>query len=141
MRKRRSSILIDANVLVAFLDGKDVHHEEAKEFIFSHADFEKLIVLSPILAEAYSVIARRCRERKYDCREALQRMRELEDLLTVEELSYKEYHGRIVKGMLDNPELNYNDWLLVLYALDSKMEVLSLDRKLKEELSKGRHSL
>jgi len=141
LRKKRSSILIDANVLVAFLDGKDVHHEKAKESIFSHADYTDLIVLLPILAEAYSVIARRCKERKYDCREALQRMRELEDLLTVEELSYKNYHGRIVKGMLDNPELNYNDWLLVLYALDSKMEVLSLDNKLKEELSKGRHSL
>ncbi len=107
MRKKRSSILIDANVLVAFLDGKDVHHEEAKESIFSYADSEKLIVLSPLLSEAYSVIARRCRERKYDCSEALQRMRELEDLLTVEELSYKEYHGRIVKGMLKVLETNH----------------------------------
>ncbi len=91
-----------------------MHHEEAKESIFSHADYTDLIVLLPILAEAYSVIAGRCKERKYDCREALQRMSELECLFMVEELSYKEYHKRLVKSMFDNPELNYNDWLLVL---------------------------
>ncbi len=41
-------------------------------------------------------------------------MSELECLFMVEELSYKEYHKRLVKSMFDNPELNYNDWLLVL---------------------------
>lgn len=133
MRRKRGYILLDANVLVAYIDNKDAHHERAKEAVFSLAEKADFVVLLPVLGEAYSVIARRCRERKYDCRKALQALKAL-DILLIKEDPVGEYHWRVVDSMVDSPELNYNDWLIVLYALDRGLRVLSFDYELSRKL-------
>lgn len=139
MRKKKKSILIDTNVLVAIIDKKDVYNQYIVDFIkANNPDFK---ILQPILAEAYSVIVRRCRERKYDCKEAVKAIERYENFLTI--VSPKINHSEVVNNLKINPSLNYNDWLLLLndwllllYALKHKIEILSFDKALIEEYKK-----
>ncbi|NPB08221.1 MAG: type II toxin-antitoxin system VapC family toxin, partial [Aquificae bacterium] len=95
---------------------------------------EKYAVLDLILAETYSVLTRRCRERKYDCKKAVETLQALEKELLVIQVPLKNYHHRVVEKLKVYPQLNYNDWLLLLYAQDKNLKVLTLDKKLKEKL-------
>lgn len=85
MRKKKKSILIDTNVLVAIIDKK----------------------------------------------KAIERY---ENFLTI--VSPKINHSEVVNNLKINPSLNYNDWLLLLYALKHKIEILSFDKALIEEYKK-----
>jgi len=133
LRRRRNSILLDANVLVAFIDQRDAHHGRAKDALLSLSENKELSVLIPVLGEAYSVIARRCRERGYDCKKAFQAMKYM-DAMLIKENPSQNYHPRVVDSILDFPDLNYNDWLIILYALDNGIEVLSFDEKLNQKM-------
>lgn len=57
-----------------------------------------------------------------------------ENFLTI--VSPKINHSEVVNNLKINPSLNYNDWLLLLYALKHKIEILSFDKALIEEYKK-----
>lgn len=137
LRKKKNYILIDANILVAFIDEKDVHHQQAKEIIFSISENSEFVILFPILGEAYSVIARRCKERKYDCQKALRLLRELEKLFRKETPS-ADFHQKTVENMINSPELSYNDWLLITYSLSTGLDIVSFDLRLVQKLKELR---
>ena len=136
MRTRGNYTLLDANVIVALLDRKDSLHREAVDRIREIEGKTTFAVLSPILSESYSVIARRCRERKYDCKEAISAVQELESRLEVLHLRFDDYHLRVVSLLKENPELNYNDWLLYIYSRDNLLGVVTLDRRLEEVIER-----
>ena len=140
LRTRGSYTLLDANVIVALLDRKDNLHREAVERIREIEGKTTFAVLSPILSESYSVIARRCRERKYDCKEAVSALQELESRLEVFHPHFEDYHLRVVSLLKENPELNYNDWLLYLFSRDNLLGVVTLDRKLEKVIERGEQS-
>ena len=134
---RRVYTLLDAKVVVALLDRKDSLHKEAVERIRELEGKTSFAILSPILSESYSVIARRCRERNHDCKQAILAVQELESRVEVLHPSFDDYHLRVVSLLKDNPELNYNDWLIYLYSRDNLMEALTLDRKLEVVIKRG----
>lgn len=132
MRTRGDSILLDTSVIVALLDSKDSLHEQSVAVVKENAS-KRFCILQQIVGETYSVIARRCRERKYDCKEAISRVRELEQRCIILNAPFHQYHERVVEKLRKNCDLNYNDWLLVLFAKENSLNILSLDRKLLEE--------
>lgn len=136
MRTRGNCTLLDANVIVALLDRKDSLHGEAVDRIREIEGKTTFAVLSPILSESYSVIARRCRERKHDCKKAISAVQELESRLEILHPRFDDYHLRVVSLLKENPELNYNDWLLYLYSRDNLLGVVTLDRRLEEVIER-----
>ena len=131
---KESCILLDTNVIVALLDGKDSLHSQAVKLI-KEAGEGRFCILEQIIAETYSVIVRRCRERGYSCREAIEKVRKVEERCILIHVDFNKYHGRILEALKEKPELNYNDWLLVLYSKENKLKLLSLDKKVLKELS------
>ena len=91
LRIRGTYTLLDANVVVALLDKKDSLHEKAVEKIRNLERKTNFAILSPILSESYSVIARRCRERNYDCKRAILAVQELESRVEVLHPSFDDY--------------------------------------------------
>jgi len=124
--------LLDANVVVALLDKKDSLHEEAIKLI-KRSKVEKYAILDVILAESYSVIVRRCKERKYNCKKAVKALYDFEQDLPVLSVDLEKYHENVVKNLKKIPELNYNDWILILFAKNNGFDILTLDKKLKKE--------
>lgn len=133
MRTREDSILLDTSVIVAFLDRRDSLHEQGVALVKKNVN-KRFCILQQIVGETYSVIARRCRERKYDCKEAISRVRELEQKCIVLDASFHQYHEMVVEKLRENCDLNYNDWLLVLFAKENNLNILSLDKRLVEVL-------
>ena len=129
----KNFILLDTNVIVAFLDKKDSLHAKAVELI-QNCDADLFGTLNILLGETYSVMVRRCKERKYDCSKAVETLRNFEQDLEIVKVDLENYHGRIVECLKLNFNLNYNDWLLFLYAVENGVEVLTLDKKLREAL-------
>jgi len=129
-------IVLDANVIVAFLDRMDALHGSAVQEIRKF-QAERFITLNILLAEAYSVIARRCREKGKDCQGPLSVLREFEssvDIVWVEDI--KERHSRIVDGIItSNGRLNYNDVVLMEFIKQKGVKLLTFDRILKKYLS------
>ncbi|MGH7791085.1 MAG: type II toxin-antitoxin system VapC family toxin [Thermodesulfobacteriota bacterium] len=119
-------IVLDTNMIVAILDKKDAHHKNAVRILEDLGD-ERVYILNTNLSETYSVIARRCRERNYDCKAALGKLRELEasiNVIWVENL--KEIHAEVVDGVIEsNGELNYNDALLLRFVKDEDATLIT----------------
>ena len=136
LKTKGNYTLLDANVIVALLDRKDSLHREAVERVKELEGKTIFAVLSPILSESYSVIARRCRERKYDCKKAISALQELESRLEVLHPHFDDYHLRIVSLLKENPELNYNDWLLYLFSRDNLLGMVTLDKRLEEVIER-----
>jgi predicted nucleic acid-binding protein len=130
---KKSYTLLDTNVIIALLDERDSLHTVAKKLI-EKDDLDTYAVLDILLGEVYSVLVRRCKERNYDCLYAVEALEKLEKKLNVVHVYLKQYHRKIVKQLKKNPELNYNDWLLIIYALEKGVNVLTLDKKLNEKL-------
>lgn len=132
MKTKEGYILLDTNVIVALLDKRDSLHKQAVELVEEnvHGQF---CVLEQIITETYSVIVRRCKERGYDCADAVEKVRELEQRCLLLHVNFTDYHRRIVDALKQNPELNYNDWLLVLFAKDNSFKMLTLDKKVARE--------
>lgn len=82
MKTKKSFTLLDTNVIIAFLDRKDSLHKTAKKLI-EKDNSDTYAVLDVILGETYSVLIRRCKERKYDCSEAVETLREFERTIIV----------------------------------------------------------
>lgn len=130
-------IVIDTNIIVALLDKKDAHYKHAVRILEELGD-ERVYILNVNLAEVYSVIARRCRERRYNCKDALGKLRELEaniNVIWIENL--KETHGEIVDRVIESDgKLNYNDAILLKYVRDKGVKLITLDRELLRELNR-----
>ncbi len=133
LKRKISYTLLDTNVIIALLDERDSLHKVAKELI-EKDNSETYAVLDILLGEAYSVLVRRCKERSYDCSSAVEALEKFSRDLYVIHVRLKQYHRKIVNQLKVNPELNYNDWLLIFYALEKGVDVLTLDRKLNEKL-------
>lgn len=127
-------IVRDTNIIVALLDKKDAHHKNALRTLEDLGN-ERVYVLNTNLSEIYSVIARRCRARKYDCREALVMVRELEANINVIWIENpQEIHAEVVDGVIEGKgELSYNDVVLLKYAKDEKATLITFDKQLKVE--------
>ena len=129
-------IVVDTNIIVALLDKKDTHYKNAVKILEDLGD-ERVYILNVNLAEVYSVIARRCRERRYNCKDALGKLRELEaniNVIWIENL--KETHGGIVDRVIESEgKLNYNDAVLLKFVKDKGAKLISLDRELLRELN------
>jgi hypothetical protein len=73
--------------------------------------------------------------RKYDCKEALGKLRELEasiNVIWIENL--QEIHAEVVDGVIDsNGELNYNDVVLLKFVKDEEAKLITFDKQLKVE--------
>jgi predicted nucleic acid-binding protein len=125
-------IVLDTNIIVALLDKKDAHHKNAVRILEGLGD-ERVYVLNTNLSEICSVIARRCRERKYDCKEALGKLRELEANINVIWLeNLQEIHAEVVDGVIEsNGELNYNDVLLLKFVKVEEAKLITFDKQLK----------
>lgn len=127
-------ILLDTNMIVAILDKKDAHHKNAVRILEDLGE-ERVYILNTNLSETYLVIARRCRERNYDCKVALGKLRELEasiNVIWVENL--KEIHAEVVDGVIEsNGELNYNDALLLRFVKDEEATLITFDKQLTAE--------
>lgn len=128
-------IVIDTNIIVALLDDKDSHYKNAVR-ILEELGEERVYILNVNLAEVYSVIARRCRERRYNCKDALGKLRELEaniNVIWIEDL--KGTHVEIVDKVIESEgKLNYNDAVLLKYVRDKGVKLITLDRELLREL-------
>ncbi|MEM3449092.1 MAG: hypothetical protein QXP38_09500 [Nitrososphaerota archaeon] len=118
-------------MIVAFLDRADNLHELAVRKIRSLKN-EIFATLNLFLSEAWSVIARRCREKKKDWKEPLSILRQFEsslEIIWVEDL--KDKHAKIVDEIIkNNEELNYNDVVPVEVLKERGMRLLTLDRAL-----------
>ena len=129
-------IVVDTNIIVALLDKKDTHYKNAVR-ILEELGEERVYILNVNLAEVYSVIARRCRERRYNCKDALGKLRELEaniNVIWIENL--KETHVEIVDRVIESEgKLNYNDAVLLKYVRDKGIKLITLDRELLRELN------
>lgn len=134
LKTKKNFTLLDTNIIIALLDEKDSLHKEAKKLI-KESISDTYAVLDVILAETYSVLTRRCRERKYDCGYAVEKLKELENALYVVPICIKRYHNEIVEKLKNEPELNYNDWLIVIYAKEKGIKVLTLDKTLDKKLN------
>ncbi|MDL1956788.1 MAG: PIN domain-containing protein [Candidatus Desulfofervidus auxilii] len=122
--------LLDTSFVVALLDRKDVLHAEAMK-LKERFQYEEFGIIEPILAETYTVIQRRAREKKVDCKVAIEKVEEFERLVKVYKVSFSKYHKEIVERM-KRSDLNYNDWLLFFFAKEKQMEIITLDKKLRE---------
>jgi len=130
-------IVVDTNIIVALLDKKDTHYKNAVKILEDLGD-ERVYILNVNLAEVYSVIARRCRERRYNCKDALGKLRELEaniNVIWIENL--KETHVQIVDRVMESEgKLSYNDAVLLKYVRDKGTKLITLDKELLRELNR-----
>lgn len=131
-------IVLDTNVIVAFLDKKDTHYKNAVWLMEELGD-ERVYILNVNLAEVYSVIARRCRERKYNCKDALGKLRELEANMNVIWIdNLRESHGEVVDRVIESEgRLNYYDAVLLKFVRDRGAKLITLDRNLKENYDRA----
>lgn len=125
--------LLDANVIIAFLDRSDVFHNKAVKEI-SRRRNEHMATLSNIMIEVYSVIARRCKEKRYNCQRALELVQSFENSLKIIWLGdIKERHYKTIDTMIKtHGALNYNDALLLNFAKEQNAELLTFDKTLKK---------
>ncbi len=114
-------VVLDANVLVGYLDANDVQHARASALIDRlESDGHESVLLDVLVAEAVSVLCRRARERKSsppDLTVVLDRVRRWHDAGEIEEV-FSEV-PRFFADVLDVIEasagaLNFNDGLLVV---------------------------
>lgn len=130
-----AEIVLDANVLVGYLDANDVQHARASALIDRlQADGHASVLLDVLVAEAVSVLCRRARERKAsppDLAAVLARVRRWHDAGEIEPALSDV--PRFFTDVLDVIEasagvLNFNDGLLVVLQRNAIIEdVASFD--------------
>jgi len=128
-----SKIIVDTNVIVALLDGKDIHHPNAVKLVQRLEEERKEIVLMDcILVELYSVIARRSRKRGYDFSKIFPLISEIEDLYDV--ITAYDYRAKLHMKVLDlilasGGRLNYHDALISLVMRRKRIrQIATFDR-------------
>jgi len=112
------SVVLDANVIVGWLDDKDALHERAKALTFQlKLDGAMPVLVDFLVAEAVSVFTRRARERKapQQLRTLLATTRSWEQQILPLVASTSRLWGA-VHDVIDasSGRLNFNDALLVL---------------------------
>ncbi len=132
-------ILLDSNIIIALFDGKDVHHKKAVSLLNSIVE-QRVYTLSVNLIEIYSVIAKRCRERKYNSNIALEKLRTLESNINIIWVGNpKDIHDEIVDIMIKtNGKLNYIDSIILKYCLDNGAELKTFNKNLMFEYEAAR---
>lgn len=130
-----AEVVLDANVLVGYLDANDVQHARASALLERlEADGHQSILLDVLVAEAVSVLCRRARERKSnppDLAAVLDRVRRWHDAGEIE-ATLSDAH-RFFAEVLDVIEatagaLNFNNGLLVVLQRNALIDdVASFD--------------
>jgi predicted nucleic acid-binding protein len=130
-----ADVVLDANVLVGYLDANDVHHARAASLVDRvEAAGHRGVLLDVIVAEAVSVLCRRARERKAnppDLSVVLRQIRSWHDAGEIEPSSQD--RPRFFGEVLDVVEatkgvLNFNDAILVVLQRDAVIDdVASFD--------------
>jgi predicted nucleic acid-binding protein len=115
-------IVLDASVLIAYLDGGDAHHESAVELLRSHA-IELLGASQISLAETLVAPARA--GRLGDARQALEK-------LTVRELPFVQDASLRLAGLRADTGLKLPDCCVLLAAEDHAGGIASFDRGLRQ---------
>ena len=115
-------IVLDASVLIAYLDGGDSHHESAVELLRAHA-MEFLGASQISLAETLVAPART--GRLEDARKAL-------EVLTVRELPFAPDASSRLAGLRAGTGLKLPDCCVLLAAEDHHGGLASFDRDLRQ---------
>lgn len=131
-----TEVVIDANVLVGYLDADDSLHDDARGLIARlEMDGHESVLLDVLVAEAVSVLCRRAKQRKAsppDLASVLSRVRRWHENGEIEP-SLTEV-PRLFGDILDVIEatsgtLNFNDALLVVLQRDAVIDdVASFDK-------------
>ncbi|MER3445312.1 MAG: hypothetical protein C4291_00085 [Candidatus Dadabacteria bacterium] len=130
-------IVIDTNIVVALLDIKDVHHNNALKLIKRLENEEKdLSLMDCILNEVYTVLARRSAERKTRFAKIVGKIKgELEsfEIIRAYPLVGK-LHNSIVELMIKTDgRLNYHDALVSIAMKENTIEeIATFDKDFKE---------
>ncbi len=124
-------IILDTPFIIALLNKGEVHHSGAVKILHQLDNNEKLVTHPLVVQETISVIARKCREQRGDCREWMQKTEGFFTALKlVEFLSDRQEVLDIVAE--SDCSLSYIDAVLVLAAKYLGARVLTFDNVLKE---------
>lgn len=130
-----AEIVLDANVLVGYLDANDNHHRRAKALVERiDAEGHETVLLDVLVAEAVSVLCRRSRERKTnppDLISILHRVRRwhADGEISTAEADIQQFFGDVLDVIEDTlGSLNFNDALLVVLQHEGSIDdVASFD--------------
>jgi predicted nucleic acid-binding protein len=133
-----AEVVLDANVIVGWLDEQDTQNERATRFIRGlRAQGHSILVLDLIAAEALSVICRRATERKVkatDTGKVIAAILEWQKLGVMAFISHDiEAHFEQILDVVaaSSGALNFNDALLVVLQREKSIgEVATFDAKL-----------
>ena len=124
-------IILDTSFIIALLNKGDVHHSEAVKILQQLDNDEKLVSHSLVVQETISVIARKCREQRGDCREWMQKTEGFFTALKlVEFLSQRQEVFDTIVG--SDCSLSYIDAVLVLASKHLGAKVLTFDKALEK---------
>ena len=123
--------LPDTSFIVAFLFEGDVFHKKVVEVIMHLSDRSIFYTISLVVQETATVICRRTKEKKVDCKEALETYERFLETLRIVEVRYS--HEEILKEMSTrNCNISFVDTVLLKISKKLKAKVLTFDSKLKE---------
>jgi predicted nucleic acid-binding protein len=125
-----NEIVIDANFLVALLDGDDSFHTKATEIEMMIPIETPRLYFDVVVSESLSVLARRSEERKriFSFRE---KVRMLQIKLPYSNISWvsvliQTYYSEILELMTHhNGKLNFNDALIVVYMKKNNLQFIA----------------
>ena len=123
--------LPDTSFIVAFLFEGDVFHKKVVEAIMHLSDRSIFYTIPLVVQETATVICRRTKEKKVDCKEALETYERFLETLRIVEVRYS--HEEILKEMSTrNCNISFVDTVLLKISKKLKAKVLTFDSKLKE---------
>jgi predicted nucleic acid-binding protein len=133
-----AEIVLDANVIVGWLDQQDTQNERATRFVQRlHDQGHSILVLDVIAAEALSVICRRANERKDKTTDTSQFIATIRDwhqrgLMAFVSHDVETRFDQILDAVASSGgALNFNDALLVVLQREQSIhEVATFDAKL-----------
>jgi hypothetical protein len=132
-----NKVVVDANVIVALLDVRDVHHDRTLKLINRLEDEQKdLVLMDCILNEVYTVLARRSLERGYRLSEIVSKVKnDLESFEIIEAyLLVNRIHDKVIELMTKTDgRLNYHDALICLVMKEKGInKIATFDKDFKE---------
>ncbi len=133
-----AEVVLDANVIVGWLDAADVHSGRATDLIEGlKRDGHEALLLDVLVAEAVSVICRRAQERRSKSTDllratgAVRRWHETGQIAAVSGDIDSRFHAIMVVVEASAGALNFNDALLVVLQREGAIgDVASFDKAL-----------